>query len=107
MYVSNCCFTSEAQVFKRKSIYVDTALTLYVIFKEAKCYYKAMYLPVGDSCETDVDSCAVDPCADGALCTDLTPAEQQARDYTFECSCIVGYEYQNLTGRCVGMYSER
>ena len=58
-------------------------------------------LVLGESCELDKDGCADGPCSSAQNCTDLTPAEEQARGIAFECSeCPDGYD--DVNGICVG-----
>jgi len=47
---------------------------------------------VGDDCETDFDGCSLDGFSEGTNCTDVTPAEQQARNVSYICTdCPSGY----------------
>ena len=58
-------------------------------------------LVLGESCELDKDGCTDSPCASVQNCTDLSPAEEQARGIAFECSeCSDGYD--DVGGICVG-----
>jgi len=57
----------------------------------------------GDSCTEDIDGCQDNPCTEHTNCTDLTPADQVAKNRAYECSeCPEGYTDDD--GTCVGSY---